>query len=89
MQTLRTYINNLALNPHEAKFQRINTENAAFQKRVAGFEGARAVLIACGFEEQEDGTLAVPSTFVKTKGSKLFDALAKVDVVLDQVKASG
>lgn len=89
LQTLRTYINNLARNPHEAKFQRINTENAAFQKRVAGFEGARAVLIACGFEEQEDGTLAVPLTFVKSKGSKLFDALAKVDVILDQVKSSG
>mmetsp|Transcript_27805 Transcript_27805/g.73442 ORF Transcript_27805/g.73442 Transcript_27805/m.73442 type:complete len:751 (-) Transcript_27805:356-2608(-) len=84
LQTLRTYINNLARNPHEPKFQRINCDNNAFRQRVAGFEGAIGVLLACGFEE-DGSALAVPQVFIKSKGPKLFDALAKVDVMLNQL----
>mmetsp|Transcript_66899 Transcript_66899/g.105856 ORF Transcript_66899/g.105856 Transcript_66899/m.105856 type:complete len:800 (-) Transcript_66899:70-2469(-) len=85
LKTMRTYINNLAGNPHEPKFQRINTANAAFQTRVAALEGAIAVLIACGFQ-QEGTSLVVGEEFLKTKGPRLFDAVAKMDVVLDQLK---
>mmetsp|Transcript_53709 Transcript_53709/g.98156 ORF Transcript_53709/g.98156 Transcript_53709/m.98156 type:complete len:104 (+) Transcript_53709:448-759(+) len=85
LQTLRTYINNLARNPHEVKFQRINCENAAFKNRVAAYEGATAVLGACGFEK--DGTsLVVGEAFLKSKGPALFDAVAKLDVLIDQLK---
>jgi len=84
LQTLRTYINNLARNPHEPKFQRINCDNNAFRQRVAGFEGATGVLLACGFEE-DGSALAVPQAFIKSKGPKFFDALAKVDVMLNQL----
>lgn len=86
LQTLRAYINNLARNPHEPKFQRINCDNNAFRTRIGAFEGAIAVLLACGFIE-EGGALAVEPTFTKTKGSKLWDALTKLDVILQQVKA--
>mmetsp|Transcript_86484 Transcript_86484/g.267760 ORF Transcript_86484/g.267760 Transcript_86484/m.267760 type:complete len:255 (+) Transcript_86484:79-843(+) len=85
LQTLRVYINNLARNPHDPKFQRINCDNNAFRTRVAAFEGATAVLIACGFQEEE-GALVVGPDFVKTKGSRLWDALAKVDVMIEQLK---
>jgi len=87
LQTLRTYISNLAKSPKEPKFQRINCENNAFRSRVAPFEGALAVLKACGFAE-DNGALVVQEAFIKSKGSRLFDALAKVDVMLDQIKAS-
>merc|ERR1740123_1219425 len=83
VQTLRIYINNLARNPHEPKFQRINCDNNAFRTRVAAFEGAVDVLVACGFRPEE-GALAVGPDFVKTKGSKTWDALAKVDVMIEQ-----
>lgn len=86
MQTLRVYINNLARNPHDPKFQRINCDNNAFRNRVVAFEGASAVLLACGFQE-EAGALVVGPDFVKTKGSRLWDALAKVDVMIEQLKA--
>merc|ERR1740123_919907 len=52
MQTLRIYINNLARNPHESKFQRINCNNNGFRTKVAAFEGATDVLLACGFKEE-------------------------------------
>mmetsp|Transcript_15720 Transcript_15720/g.36896 ORF Transcript_15720/g.36896 Transcript_15720/m.36896 type:complete len:371 (+) Transcript_15720:88-1200(+) len=85
LSTIRTYLNNLAVSPHEPKFQRINCENNAFRTRVAPFEGAVDILLACGF--QQDGTsLAVPADFAKTKGSKVWDVLAKVDVTIEQVK---
>jgi len=84
LATLRAYINNLARSPHETKFQRINAGNAAFRARVTAFEGATAVLEACGFREA-DGAWAVGPEFLKSKGSRLWDALAKIDVMLDQV----
>lgn len=83
LQTLRTYIGNLAKAPHEPKFQRINGDNAAFRTRVAVIEGSSAVLQACGFV-QEGTTWVVDQKFIKTKGPRLWDALAKVDVLMDQ-----
>jgi hypothetical protein len=81
LQTLRKYVDNLAQNPVEPKFQRINTENASFQKKVAAFDGAIAVLKACGF--REDGNqLAVESDFARSKTSTLWNALTKVDLII-------
>lgn len=85
VQTLKVYITNLANAPHEPKFQRINCENAAFQQRVGAFEGAIAVLEACGFAP-EDGVLVVGQDFLKARGSKLFDALSKMNVLLNQLE---
>jgi len=86
LETLRTYVSNLARQPHEVKFQRINCENAAFQKRVGNFEGAIEVLTSCGFV-QEVGCLAVGPDFVKTKGSRMWDVLRKLEVMTEQVKS--
>jgi len=88
LQTLRSYIGNLARNPHDAKFQRIKCDNAAFRSRIAAFDGASGVLRACGFQE-EDGALVCDPAFLKTKGPRLWDALAKVDVMHDQAKQRG
>jgi hypothetical protein len=87
LQTLRAYISNLAKSPQEAKFQRINCDNGAFKTRVAAFDGAFSVLRACGFEE-EGRALVVGPVFLRKKGPRLFDALAKVDVVIAQVQSS-
>lgn len=87
LQTLQKYISNLASNPSEVKFQRINCQNQAFQTRVAAFEGAVDVLSACGFSTAEDGeSLVVGPEFLKSKGSRLFDALTKINVLVDQLK---
>jgi len=85
LKTLCVYIENLARNPHEPKFQRINCENKAFQTRVAAYDGAVEVLLACGFEE-ESGALFVGEEFVKSKGSRLWDALAKLKVMRDMLE---
>ncbi|CAK0856777.1 unnamed protein product [Prorocentrum cordatum] len=84
LQTLKAYISNLAKSPLDPKFQRINCDNKGFQSRVAPFDGARAVLEACGFQP-EGGALVVSETFTKSKGPKLWDALAKIDVLIDQL----
>mmetsp|Transcript_26005 Transcript_26005/g.60101 ORF Transcript_26005/g.60101 Transcript_26005/m.60101 type:complete len:381 (+) Transcript_26005:91-1233(+) len=86
LQTLRTYLNNLANSPHEQKFQRIKCDNNAFCTRVAPYEGAVDVLLGCGFE-RDGAWLAVPDDFAKTKGSKIWDVLAKVEFLIEQVKS--
>lgn len=85
LKTLGTYIRNLANSPQEAKYQQINTENNAFQKRVAPFEGSTAVLAACGFSKS-GASLAVDAEFLKSKGPRLFDAVAKIDVLVAQLQ---
>lgn len=47
---------NVAANPDEEKFRRINLGNAAFQARVAVVPGAVEFLEACGFARDEAGT---------------------------------
>jgi len=85
LKTLGTYLRNLANNPSEQKYQRINTENNAFQKRVAPFQGSIAVLAACGFNE-DGATLVVGAEFLKSKGPRLFDACTKIDVMVGQLQ---
>jgi len=85
LRTLSSYLGNLARNPHEAKFQRINCENTAFKTRVSNLEGATAVLEACGFRP-EGNQLAVDVEFVKSNPRHLWDAQSKLDVLLGQMK---
>eukprot|EP00931_Biecheleriopsis_adriatica_P107802 TRINITY_DN82130_c0_g1_i1.p1 TRINITY_DN82130_c0_g1~~TRINITY_DN82130_c0_g1_i1.p1 ORF type:complete len:347 (+),score=123.24 TRINITY_DN82130_c0_g1_i1:44-1084(+) len=90
LRTLSAYIGNLAKNPQEPKFQRINCENAAFRTRVGNLEGAIAVLEACGFKSQ-DGVLEVDAEFARSRACKdrLWDAQAKLDVMIGDLKNAG
>lgn len=102
LRTLRTYIDNIARFPHDAKFQHIRCSNPAFRERVEAVAGAVAVLEACGFRRRrppasgaagDEGdamgdVLAIDEAFLKTKGMRLWDALAKIDVVLGQVQSA-
>jgi hypothetical protein len=51
LNTLVAYLKNIASDPSEAKYHRIRTSNKVFVERVGPFEGARALLVACGFKE--------------------------------------
>jgi 16S rRNA U1498 N3-methylase RsmE len=60
-KTLLLYLGNIAKAPEEEKFRVINTNNAAFQKRVDAVKGGRAFLETFGFEPDEaKGTLTLP-----------------------------
>ena len=87
LQTLRAYINNLAKNPQEVKYQSIKCDNTHFCNKIASVEGAVAVLEACGFVS-DGNKLSVDPDFMKTKGPKLWEALSKVDLILEQVKSA-
>jgi len=87
LQTLRAYINNLAKNPQEVKYQSIKCDNTHFCNKIASLEGAVAVLEACGFVS-DGNKLSVDPDFMKTKGPKLWEALSKVDLILEQVKSA-
>lgn len=78
LKTLEKYIDNLAQNPHEAKFQRINCENPSFQSRVAVFDGAIDVLRACGFTKEGAQLVGTPDC-----ASLCRNALTKVRVMID------
>ncbi|CAE7284767.1 ubxn-6 [Symbiodinium natans] len=86
LQTLHAYISNLAKNPQESKFHSINCQNGNFRSRVASLEGGIAVLEACGFVAVDE-KLCVDPDFMRSKGPKLWDALSKVSVLLEQVKS--
>ncbi|CAE7026781.1 UBXN6 [Symbiodinium sp. CCMP2592] len=86
LQTLHAYISNLAKNPQESKFHSINCQNSNFRSRVAALEGGIEVLQACGFVAVDE-KLCVDPDFMKSKGPKLWDALSKVAVLLEQVKS--
>lgn len=48
-------INNLVKKPDEAKFRRINLDNAGFKKRVACFRGGVELFRAFGFKKVQKG----------------------------------
>jgi hypothetical protein len=79
LSTIRIYLNNIVRNPGEQKFQRINCENVNFQQRIIPFEGAMAVLQACGFHQSDDCLILDPGF----DPSRLPDALVKLDALLD------
>eukprot|EP00439_Symbiodinium_sp_Y106_P075197 s125_g14.t2 len=74
-----------ALKVYEMKFQRINKDNTAFCSRVSSLQGAVEILQACGFRDQGDCWVVDPG-YMKQKGSALFDALAKIEVLLHHTR---
>lgn len=44
---------NVIKNPDEPKFQTVNLENEAIQKRVGKINGGKMILKAFGFEDEE------------------------------------
>ncbi|CAE7881493.1 unnamed protein product [Symbiodinium microadriaticum] len=86
LKALKVYVGNLASSPQEMKFQRINKDNRAFCSRVSSLQGAVEILQACGFRDQGDCWVVDPA-YMKQKGSALFDALAKIEVLLHHVEA--
>eukprot|EP00397_Hematodinium_sp_SG-2012_P039790 GEMP01043502.1.p1 GENE.GEMP01043502.1~~GEMP01043502.1.p1 ORF type:complete len:303 (+),score=80.04 GEMP01043502.1:95-1003(+) len=80
MKTLHAYISNLAKNPMDEKFHRINMENKNFASTVAPHEDAIALLMLCGFQK-EGVFLVMDQAFIKSKGSFLWSVLSKVDVL--------
>eukprot|EP00746_Dinoflagellata_sp_MGD_P027309 gnl/MRDRNA2_/MRDRNA2_164430_c0_seq1.p1 gnl/MRDRNA2_/MRDRNA2_164430_c0~~gnl/MRDRNA2_/MRDRNA2_164430_c0_seq1.p1 ORF type:complete len:507 (-),score=125.59 gnl/MRDRNA2_/MRDRNA2_164430_c0_seq1:75-1595(-) len=84
LKTLKIYISNLAKNPQEEKFRKINRANNAFKSRIEPYPEAITFLKAVGFFEESEN-LVVPPTFARTKGPWLWDCLAKLDVTIDKV----
>ena len=79
-KTLMKYAGNIAGNPAEEKFRRINKVNMAFVKRV-GALGGEDFLRALGFEDQDDGFLVLPADKVdraalEAAGTELSSALS-------------
>ena len=56
IQTVTKLLQNLSDNPLEAKYRRVRLENAAIRERIVVVAGAVEVLVAAGFEpEEQDG----------------------------------
>jgi len=78
VKTLHAYISNLAKNPMDIKFHKINTENKNFASTVAKHQDAITLLKLCGFQ-QEGSFLVMDEGFMKSKGSFLWNIVAKLD----------
>ena len=64
LKILKIYVGNLVDNPDEHKFRTINTDNKAFKTKVKPFVGAKSLLLAIGFQQQEDGSLVLPDDHI-------------------------
>ena len=58
-KTIGVYTGNVVKDPSEPKYQSINLENAAFQKRVGKINGGLMILKGFGFEDNGEGKLAL------------------------------
>lgn len=65
LTTLLKFANNLKSDPTEAKFRKINAENAIFKERVYGHAAARILLEMAGWE-LVDGFLLLPEGDMNT-----------------------
>ena len=54
-------LSNIVQHPTEAKYRQLKTTNAAFQRKCLNHDGARDVLIAAGFVENEGVLTMTPS----------------------------
>jgi len=55
IKVLAAYVGNAAVNPTEEKFKTINMDNKVYKTKVKPFVGAKALLMACGFNPANDG----------------------------------
>ena len=81
LKTLLAYLKNPIEKPDEAKFRTIKTDNKVFKTRVKPFIGAKQLLMACGFQENEGGTALVladdaPTAILAETKSKIEKAIA-------------
>merc|ERR1719221_265003 len=77
--TMVKLLGNVASNPGEAKFCSLKLENAALQKKVWRFGGARGYLEATGFREAADGSALVLPT----------DRHAQAKMAMDMLQGGG
>jgi thiol-disulfide isomerase/thioredoxin len=59
LKILKVYVGNVVDNPQEEKFKTINMENKAFKTKVKPFIGAKNLLMAVGFKQNEGGDALV------------------------------
>lgn len=60
LKILLAYIRNVVDNPDETKFKTINTDNKVYKLRVKPLIGAKSLLLAVGFQPQEDKLVLSP-----------------------------
>ena len=82
LKILKAYVGNVVDNPGEDKFKKINIDNNVYKTKVRPFIGAKSLLLAVGFTQNESGDALVLSSdadlqvLASTK-EKLEAALAK------------
>jgi UBX domain-containing protein 1/4 len=59
LKVLKAYVGNVVDNPEEEKFKTINMENKVFKVKVKPFIGAKQLLHAVGFTQNEAGDALV------------------------------
>ena len=60
LETIGIYVENILLNPAQARFRSINTQNHNFRRRVASCAEGLQLMVACGFREAPGGLLIFP-----------------------------
>lgn len=79
LKTLRVYVGNVTDHPEEDKYKTINTENKGFKTKVKPFIGAKALLLAVGFQQPEGD----PTKLVLSQDAD-YDVLASTKAKLEE-----
>ena len=59
LKVLLAYVGNVVDNPSEEKFRKVKTDNKAFKAKVKPFVGAKNLLVAVGFQPNDDGSFLI------------------------------
>jgi hypothetical protein len=81
LKILKVYVGNVVDNPTEEKFKTINMENKAFKVKVKPFIGAKNLLVAIGFKQNEGGDALVLDDDAEPK--VLSDTKTKLEKALE------
>lgn len=82
LKILLAYISNIIKNPDDDKYKSIKTDNKIYKTKVKPFIGAKSLLLAVGFSENNDKTLLVLSDDAD------FDVLKSTEEKLEQAHNS-
>jgi hypothetical protein len=77
LKTLSKILENIIGNPNEEKYRKLKCSNATFMKRLGSLDGAKDILVLCGFDFDQQEYVIIPT-------ADKWEILTQAKVIVDQ-----
>jgi hypothetical protein len=77
LKTLSKILENIMVNPNEEKYRKLKCSNATFMKRLGSLDGAKEVLLRCGFDFYQQEYIITPT-------AEKWELLTQARAIVDQ-----